>query len=86
MIKSARYSVSEIYPLHNLLPASRHMPERTLRVAKYVIENPKRVASMSIGELAKATGSNQTAVKEPGALKSVGKHLGPGALNCRTQS
>jgi DNA-binding MurR/RpiR family transcriptional regulator len=31
-------------------------------LAKYIIENPKRVASMSIGELAKATGSNKTPV------------------------
>jgi DNA-binding MurR/RpiR family transcriptional regulator len=38
------------------------MAEIPLRVAKYIIENPKRVASMSIGELAKATGSNKTAV------------------------
>ncbi len=33
-----------------------------LRVARYIVENPQRVASMSIGELAKATGSNKTAV------------------------
>lgn len=62
MTKFPSYCVSEIYPLHNLLSASRHMAEIPLRVAKYIIENPKRVASMSIGELAKATGSNKTAV------------------------
>ena len=38
------------------------MSESSLKVAKYIVENPQRVASMSIGELAKATGSNKTAV------------------------
>jgi len=38
------------------------MSESSLRVAKYIVENSQRVASMSIGELAKATGSNKTAV------------------------
>jgi Helix-turn-helix domain, rpiR family len=62
MPESPNYCVSEIYPLHNLLSASHHMSESSLRVAKYIVENPKRVASMSIGELAKATGTNKTAV------------------------
>jgi DNA-binding MurR/RpiR family transcriptional regulator len=56
------YCVAEICPLNNLLSASQHMSESFLRVAKYILENPKRVASMSIGELAKATGSNKSAV------------------------
>jgi DNA-binding MurR/RpiR family transcriptional regulator len=38
------------------------MSESSLRVAKYITENPQRVASMSIGELAAATGSNKAAV------------------------
>ena len=38
------------------------MSESSLRVAKYIVENPQHVASMSIEELAKATGSNKTAV------------------------
>jgi DNA-binding MurR/RpiR family transcriptional regulator len=38
------------------------MSESSLKVAKFIVENPKRVASMSIGELAKATGSNKSAV------------------------
>ena len=54
--------VAEIYPLHNLLSASHQMSESSLKVAKFIVENPKRVASMSIGEVAKATGSNKTAV------------------------
>ena len=54
--------VADIYPLHNLLSASHQMSESSLKVAKFIVENPKRVASMSIGELAKATGSNKSAV------------------------
>jgi DNA-binding MurR/RpiR family transcriptional regulator len=38
------------------------MSQSSLRVAKYIAENPERVASMSIGELARATGSNKSAV------------------------
>jgi RpiR family transcriptional regulator, carbohydrate utilization regulator len=38
------------------------MSESSLRVARYITENPERVASMSIGELARATGSNKSAV------------------------
>jgi RpiR family transcriptional regulator, carbohydrate utilization regulator len=62
MPEALSYCVAEIYPLHNLLSASQHMSESSLRVAKYILENPKRVASMSIGELAKAAGSNKSAV------------------------
>src|ERR1700675_4678972 len=61
-------SVADIYPLHNLLSASHQMSESSLKVAKFIVENPKRVASMSIGELAKATGSNKTAVVRVGKL------------------
>jgi DNA-binding MurR/RpiR family transcriptional regulator len=38
------------------------MPESCRRVARYIAENPQIVASMSIGELARETGSNKTAV------------------------
>jgi RpiR family transcriptional regulator, carbohydrate utilization regulator len=38
------------------------MSESSLRVARYIVENPQDVASMSIGELAKASGSSKTAV------------------------
>jgi DNA-binding MurR/RpiR family transcriptional regulator len=38
------------------------MSESALRVAKYITENLDRAASMSIGELAAATGSNKAAV------------------------
>jgi DNA-binding MurR/RpiR family transcriptional regulator len=62
MPESQSFCVAEIYPLHNLWSASQHMSESSLRVAKYILENPRRVASMSIGELAKVTGSNKSAV------------------------
>jgi DNA-binding MurR/RpiR family transcriptional regulator len=62
MPESQSYCVAEIYPLHNLLSASQQMSESSRRIAKYILENPKRVASMSIGELAQATGSNKSAV------------------------
>jgi RpiR family carbohydrate utilization transcriptional regulator len=62
MAESSSYCVAGIYPLHNLLSASHHMSGSSLRIATYIIENPDRVASMSIGELAMATGSNKTAV------------------------
>lgn len=52
----------DIHPLHNLLSADNHMPESCRTVARYIVENPQLVASMSIGELAKETGSNKTAV------------------------
>jgi DNA-binding MurR/RpiR family transcriptional regulator len=61
-LASPTYYVADIYPLHNLLSATHHMSESSLRVAKYIVENPQHVASMSIEELAKATGSNKTAV------------------------
>jgi DNA-binding MurR/RpiR family transcriptional regulator len=54
--------VAGIYPLRNLLSASHQMSESAFRVAKYITENPERAASMSIGELAAATGSNKAAV------------------------
>ncbi len=38
------------------------MSESSLRVAQYIAENPLRVASMSIGELAAAAASNKAAV------------------------
>ena len=38
------------------------MSESAFRVAKYIAENPERAASMSIGDLAAATGSNKAAV------------------------
>jgi DNA-binding MurR/RpiR family transcriptional regulator len=56
------YYVAVIHPLHNLLSASHQMSEGVFRVAKYITENPDRAASMSIGELAAATGSNKAAV------------------------
>jgi DNA-binding MurR/RpiR family transcriptional regulator len=62
MLEPPIYCAADIYPLHNLLSASDRMSESSLKVANYIVENPKRVASMSIGELAKATGSNKTAV------------------------
>jgi RpiR family transcriptional regulator, carbohydrate utilization regulator len=54
--------VAGIYPLRNLLSASHQMSESSLKVAKYITEDPQRVASMSIGQLAAATGSNKAAV------------------------
>ena len=59
---SSPYYVGSIYPLRNLLSASHLMSESAFRVAKYITENPDRAASMSIGELAAATGSNKAAV------------------------
>jgi len=38
------------------------MSESALRVVKYIVENSQRAASMSIGELAKASGSNKSAI------------------------
>jgi RpiR family carbohydrate utilization transcriptional regulator len=61
-VVSPTYYVSDIYPLHNLLAAAHLMSESALRVANYIIENPQGVASMSIGDLAKATSSNKSAV------------------------
>jgi RpiR family carbohydrate utilization transcriptional regulator len=61
-LASPTYYVADIYPLHNLLSAAHHMSGGSLRVAKYIVDNPQRVASMSIEELAQATGSNKTAV------------------------
>ena len=54
--------VGGIYPLRNLLSASHRMSESALRVVQYITENPQRVASMSIGELAAAARSNKSAV------------------------
>jgi DNA-binding MurR/RpiR family transcriptional regulator len=60
--------VAEIYPLRNLMAAAAHMSESTLRVAQYISENPERVASMSIGELAKTTGSSKAVIVRVGKL------------------
>jgi DNA-binding MurR/RpiR family transcriptional regulator len=56
------FYVAGIYPLRNLLSASHQMSESALKVAQYIMQNPESVASMSIGELAAATGSNKAAV------------------------
>jgi DNA-binding MurR/RpiR family transcriptional regulator len=56
------YYLADIYPLRNLLSASHHLSNGALKVARYILDNPKRAASMSIGQLAKATGSNKTAI------------------------
>jgi RpiR family transcriptional regulator, carbohydrate utilization regulator len=56
------YQVAGIYPLRNLLSASHQMSERALKIASYILENPQSVASMSIGQLAEATGSSKAAV------------------------
>jgi DNA-binding MurR/RpiR family transcriptional regulator len=44
------------------------MSGTALRVANYIIENPQLVASMSIGELARATGSSKTVIVRVGKL------------------
>jgi RpiR family transcriptional regulator, carbohydrate utilization regulator len=69
-------SVADIYPLHNLLSASHQMSASSLKVAKFIVENPKRVASMSIGELAKATGSNKSAVVRVSKLSGYNGYRG----------
>ena len=51
-VPTPRY-VAGIFPLRNLLTASQQMPESSLRVVKFITENPQRAASMSIGELAR---------------------------------
>lgn len=53
---------AEIYPIRNLMAATQRMPTGCLKVARYILENPQRVASMSIRELARAASSNKTAV------------------------
>jgi len=52
----------DLHPLQNLLSALNQMPESCRNVAQYIVENPQRVASFSIGELAELTASNKTAV------------------------
>jgi RpiR family carbohydrate utilization transcriptional regulator len=63
--------VSDMYPLHNLVSAGQRMPDSCRTVAKYIVDNPE-VASMSIGELADATGSNKTAVVRVSKLSGYG--------------
>jgi DNA-binding MurR/RpiR family transcriptional regulator len=60
-VSSPNY-VAGIYPLLNLMSASHRMSESSLKVVRYITENPQHAASMSIGELAAATGSNKAAV------------------------
>ena len=55
-------SAAGIYPLHNLMAAAGEMSEACLKVANFIIDNPRLVSSMSIGELAKATESSQTMI------------------------
>ena len=57
-----RYGVASVYPLRNLLSAANEMSEVSLKVAKFIFENPRLVASMTIGELAKASGSSKTMI------------------------
>jgi len=52
----------DLHPLQNILSAVKRMPESCRSVAQYIVDNPRRVASLSIGELARLTGSNKTAV------------------------
>lgn len=52
----------DLHPLQNVLSAVRQMPESCRKVAQYIVDNPGQVASFSIGELARLTGSNKTAV------------------------
>jgi len=52
----------DLHPLHNLSSAVSQMPESCRNVAQYIVDNPQRVASFSIGELAKLTESNKTTV------------------------
>lgn len=75
-VGSPTYYVSDIYPLHNLLAAARQMSESSLRVAQYIIENPQSVASMSIGELAKAASSNKSAVVRVSKLSGYAGYRG----------
>jgi DNA-binding MurR/RpiR family transcriptional regulator len=51
-----------LHPLQNVLSAVSQMPESCRTVARYILDNPRRVASFSIGELARLTRSNKTAV------------------------
>ncbi len=57
-----RNSDFDLHPLQNLLSAVSQMPESCRNVAQYIVDNPQQVASFSIGELAKQTQSNKTAV------------------------
>ena len=59
---SGRVPDFDLHPLHNLLSAVRQMPESCRSVAQYIVDNPQQVASFSIGEVAKLTRSNKTAV------------------------
>jgi DNA-binding MurR/RpiR family transcriptional regulator len=52
----------DLHPLQNLLSAVNRMPESCRNVAQFIVDNPQRVASLSIGELANLTESNKTAV------------------------
>jgi DNA-binding MurR/RpiR family transcriptional regulator len=51
-----------LHPLQHILSAVSTMPESCQAVAHYILDHPQRVASFSIGELARLTGSNKTAV------------------------
>ena len=68
--------MAEIYPIRNLLAATHRMPAGCLKVAKYIMENPQRVASMSIRELARATSSNKTTVVRVSKLSGYGGYRG----------
>jgi DNA-binding MurR/RpiR family transcriptional regulator len=52
----------DLHPLQQVLSAVSEMPESCRTVARYILDNPQRVASFSIGELARLTSSNKTAV------------------------
>jgi DNA-binding MurR/RpiR family transcriptional regulator len=52
----------DLHPLQKLLSADDQMPDSCRSIARYIVDAPEHVASLSIDELAKATGSNKTAV------------------------
>lgn len=53
---------TDLHPLQQVMSAVSDMPESCRAVARYILDNPQRVASFSIGELARLTRSNKTAV------------------------
>ncbi len=59
---SPNYYAADIYPLQNLVAATRRLSGSSLRVAKYIIEDPHGVALMSIEDLARATGSSKSCI------------------------
>jgi DNA-binding MurR/RpiR family transcriptional regulator len=61
-VKSSRDPDFGLHPLNSVLSAINQMPGSYRSVAQYIVDNPQKVASLSISELANVTESNKTTV------------------------